>query len=89
MKEVNGKREKVEGAGRPERTLAWSMIAAGAVILLGWVLYRFVSRLHTITVSVGTVSAGLIIAGAVILFISVLVERIRERKTDRYRDIEK
>lgn len=85
IREGEGSRRKE----RPERKVAWVFIVLGVLILLAWLIYRFISRLQTITISVSSVSFGLIITGGLILFISVLVERIREKRTDRYRDIEK
>lgn len=90
MNEIKGKRGREEDDGkRPERIVAFGFIITGAAILLLWILFKLLSQLHTVRLSVSTVSFGLIIIGAVILFISVLAERLREKKTDRYRDIEK
>jgi len=90
MNEIEDKRDREEENGqRPERIVAFGFIILGAAILLLWVIFKLLSQLHTIRLSVGSVSFGLITIGVVILFFSVLAERLRERKTDRYRDIEK
>ncbi len=86
---MNETRDKGGNGQRPERIVAFGFIITGAAILLLWILFKLLSQLHTVRLSVSTVSFGLIIIGAVILFISVLAERLRERKTDRYREIEK
>ena len=70
---------------RFERKTAWIIIIAGAAVA---VLYFMIMMLREIgKITIGTAALGLLLAGLVVLLISVIRERIHQKKTDRYKDI--
>lgn len=74
-------------SSRLSRGGGWIFLIIGSIILALYAIYRF-----TIDPSIHSfikVTIAAIVIGIVLLFISVLIERIRDLKTDRYRGIEK
>ena len=76
---------------RIERGLGWIFVSIGAIILLAYGAFHFVRDFlqdsqEPLVIKIGVTSA---ILGAIILFISVLRERLFIRKTDKYKEIEK
>jgi uncharacterized membrane protein YhaH (DUF805 family) len=72
---------------RIERKLAWGLIIAGAAIMILYALYSLIISFEKITLE--KLGAFLLLAGFLVLVISVLVERVRERGSDKYRSINK
>lgn len=71
---------------RLERKLGWTLFTVGAVVLLCYGGFQLVEETVTdpqcaIALKVGVVA---IVAGAVVLFVSILRERLAIRKHDRY-----
>ena len=69
------------------RGLGWLLWIGAAVVLIGYGLYEFaddpsVALLERIGVFV-------MLAGVVLVFLTVLIERIAARKHDKYKDVEK
>ena len=76
---------------RIERGLGWIFVSIGAIILLAYGAFHFVRDFlqgsqEPLVIKIGVTSA---ILGAIILFVSVLRERLFIRKTDKYKEIEK
>jgi len=71
---------------RTTRGIGWLLILGGILAAMGIGVYEFV-----IDSSLGLVEkliAGAIYGGLVVLFFSVLRQRLIERKTDKYKDVE-
>ncbi len=71
---------------RTSRGIGWLLILGGVLVAMGIGVYEFV-----IDSSLGLVEkliAGAIYGGFVVLFFSVLRQRLIERKTDKYKDVE-
>jgi len=76
-------KEQTTGAGR---RLGWILFIAGVLGISGIAIYEFV-----IDTSMPThikVLTGLVWIGLGILLVSVLRQRLVERKTDKYKDVE-
>ena len=76
---------------RVERGLGWILASIGAIFLLAYGAFHFVQDFlkspdEPLAIKVGISTA---ILGVIILFISVLRERLFIRKTDKYKEIEK
>ena len=76
---------------RVERGLGWILASVGAIILLSFGAFHFFQDFlmnpeEPLVMKIGISAAVL---GAIVLFISVLRERLFIRKTDKYREIEK
>ena len=76
---------------RIERGTGWILFSLGAIILLSYGAYAFITSLIKdsdvpLLVKTGIFSAA---AGLVILFVSIIRERILDRKTDVYKEIRK
>ena len=66
--------------------LGWLLLGAGALLLYGYGIYDFMTdSSEPIWVRLTLTGSGL---GFLILFLHVLRQRLIERKTDRYKDIQ-
>jgi len=74
-------------ATKSTRGVGWLLWGGGLAVLAGYAAYQFV-RDFTFA-SVERVGVLALILGAVLLFVSVLIERINKYPTDKYKDIEK
>jgi hypothetical protein len=72
---------------RLERKFAWWFVIIGAVMLLSNVLYKVLQDFGRLTFE--KLAVVVFIVGAVLLLISVVRERIHQRKTDKYKDIQR
>lgn len=72
---------------RLERKTAWLFMIAGAIMLVGYELYRAVVSFGKITFD--KVALVVLAIGAVLLLVSVVRERLHQYKVDRYRNIER
>jgi len=72
---------------RLERKAAWIFIIVGAIMLIGYELYRAVDSFGKITFE----KAALVVfaVGALLLLVSVIRERIHQYRGDRYRNIDR
>ena len=71
---------------RTTRGIGWLLIIGGVLVAIGIGVYEFV-----FDSSLGLVEKliiGAIYGGVVLLFLSVLRQRLIERKTDKYKDVE-
>ena len=71
---------------RLERGVGWVLLSAGAIVLLCYGAFKLIEGVVrdpkvALAVKVGVVA---LIFGAVVLFVSLLRERLAVRKTDRY-----
>ncbi len=76
---------------RIERGLGWILLSIGSIILLSYGVFNFIQDFlkdsqEPLGIKIAVASA---ILGVIILFISVLRERLFIRKTDKYKEIEK
>ena len=74
-------------AFKTTRGLGWLLWAAGLVILLAYGTYEFIRdpSVHALE-RVGVLA---LILGLVLVFLTVLIERVSAFKTDKYKDVEK
>jgi len=75
---------------RLERGAAWILLSLGASILLLYGAYRLLEDFlldsgHSLFLRIGV---GTVTAGGVVLAVSVVRERLRLRKVDRYEEVE-
>ena len=71
---------------KSSRGAGWLLYVAGLVIVCGYGFYEFAVD-DTVPALIKTGIGGLVI-GTVLLFLSVLRERLIARKTDKYKDVE-
>jgi len=74
-------------AFKTTRGLGWLLWVAGAVVLIAYGLYELI-RDPTINV-IEHVGILALILGSVLLFLTVLFERIGSYRADKYKDVEK
>ena len=76
---------------RLERGIAWIFISIGAIILLGYAVVDFVNSVLVHSQLTPLQKGGILIIslGAVILFISVLREKLMVRRYDKYREVKR
>lgn len=74
---------------RTERGLAWILVSVGAIVLVSWGLVHWVQDVladTTVPPLIRWASVALVI-GLVILFVSVLREKLHMRRSDPYKDV--
>ena len=76
---------------RMERSLGWIFVSIGMIVILSYGSYEimrdfFLNPQKPLIIKIG---AGTLAAGMVVLFVSVLREKIRIRKVDKYRSVER
>jgi len=76
---------------RIERRAAWILVSLGAMVVLVFAGYKAVESLLADAQTPWLVKGGILalLAGGVILFVSVLREKLFTRKTDKYREIQR
>ncbi len=74
-------------AFKTTRGIGWLLWVGGAVVLVAYGLFELI-RDPSINV-IEHVGILALILGSVLLFLTVLIERIGSYKTDRYKDVEK
>ena len=69
------------------RGVGWLLWIAGLVVLVAYGAYEFIRdpSIHAVE-RVGVLA---LILGLVLLFVTVLIERVSGYKTDKYKDVEK
>ena len=71
---------------RTSLALGWILGVVGAVILVGFAIWQFsVDDTVPALIRIGALALAL---GALFLLVSVLLDRLAARKTDRYKDVE-
>jgi len=77
---------------RLERGVGWILFSLGAIVVLCWAAFAFIDEMIkdpdiSWVLKIGVVS---LIVGAVVLFVSLVRERLTVRKTDKYsREVER
>ena len=72
---------------KTSRGVGWLLAIGGAALLIGMGVYEFVTDDSiNLWVKIGN---GAVAVAALLIGGSVLVERLRDRKTDRYKDVER
>jgi len=77
---------------RLERGVGWILFSLGAIVVLCWAAFAAIEAMIkdpdvSLVLKVGVVS---LIAGGVVLFVSIVRERLTVRKTDKYsREVER
>ncbi len=71
---------------RTSRGAGWLLYVAGFLIVCGYGLYEFMAD-DSVDALIKT-GIGALVVGSLLLFVSVLRERLIARKTDKYRDVE-
>jgi hypothetical protein len=69
------------------RSTGWLLFIGGLLIAVGIGIYEFIKELDSIPLSVLLIIGG-VYGGLLLLFISVLRQRLIERKSDKYEDVE-
>lgn len=64
----------------------WALYVVGLAVLVGWGLYQF-SRDDEVHL-VEKIATGMVLMGVVLLFVSVLRQRLSEARNDRYKDVQ-
>jgi len=72
---------------RSERGVGFLLLIAGALVLLGYGLFRLVTGPHVLTVQ--GIAIALALVGLAVLFISVARERYHESRNDPYRKVQR
>ncbi len=72
---------------KTSRGIGWLMVIGGALVALGVAVVEILSSPSTMTL-IEKIIVGGIYGGMLLLFISVLRQRLIERKTDKYKDVE-
>lgn len=71
---------------RATRGIGWLMFIGGLLVLAGYVIYQFVIE-ASMPLGIKLLFAA-IYGGMGVLFVSVLRQRLIERKSDKYKDVE-
>ncbi len=76
---------------RMERGIAWMLISLGLIILLGYASIDFVRDILHSTALTPFQKVGVfaLMLGTVVLFVSVLREKLMVRRHDRYREVQR
>lgn len=76
---------------RLERGISWIFISIGAIIVLSFILWNFVHNLLIDTQLNPILKIGilLVLIGVVILFISIVREKLMVKKVDKYKEVER
>ena len=69
------------------RGIGWLLLIGGALIGAGVGVYEFIITASTLSLLEKLIVGG-IYGGMLLIFISVLRQRLIERKSDRYKDVE-
>jgi len=72
---------------RTSRGIGWLALIGGLLLAAGFAIYEFVKELDSMS-PLSILIIGGIYGGLLLLFVSVLRQRLVERKTDRYKDVE-
>jgi hypothetical protein len=76
---------------RLERGLAWILVSVGLMVLLSYGGYKTVEEIFKDSQLPWLVKGGslVLLVGGVVLFVSVLREKLFTRKTDKYKEIQR
>jgi hypothetical protein len=74
-------------ATNASRGIGWLLLIGGALVAASLALYEFITEIGSMSTSTILILGG-IYGGLLLLFVSVLRQRLLERKTDKYEDVE-
>ena len=76
---------------RLERGISWIFISIGAILVLSFAAWQWISHLFADTQMHPVLKVGILTLaiGILILFISIFREKIMVRKVDKYRKVER
>ncbi len=76
---------------RIERGFSWILISLGAMLILAFGSYEIMRDfyLNPAKPLILKIGSGVLIAGIIVLFVSVLREKLMIRKVDKYRSVER
>lgn len=69
------------------RGIGWLMVIGGALVGVGFVILNLIMQAPPLSLPEILIIVG-IYGGLLVLFLSVLRQRLIERKTDKYKDVE-
>lgn len=69
------------------RGISWLLIAVGIAIIVGFAIYQFIQEPGVDAIV--RVAIFALFTGFFLLLVSILIERIKEYKTDKYKEIDK
>ncbi len=76
-----------DSAVRTSRGIGWLLFIGGLLIAAGYGIYEFIRELESIP-TIALMIIGGVYGGLLLLFVSVLRQRLIERRTDKYEDVE-
>jgi anti-sigma factor RsiW len=71
---------------RLARPMGWTLFLAGLVVWLGYAIYMFITGPEALWEKL---AVGAVLIGLGMLFLSVVIDRLRDLKTDPYRGIQR
>jgi len=81
-------REKMsDSTVKATRGIGWLLFIGGLLVAAGIALFEFVKEVDSMSPSALMIIGG-VYGGLILLFISVLRQRLIERRTDKYKDVE-
>lgn len=69
------------------RSIGWLLFIGGVLLAAGYALYEFIKEIPSMPTSALLIIGG-IYGGLLLLFVSVLRQRLIERRSDKYKDVE-
>lgn len=72
---------------KASRGIGWLLFIGGLLIAAGFAIFEFIEEWNSIPIIARLIIVG-VYGGLLLLFFSVLRQRLIERKTDRYKDVE-
>lgn len=76
-----------DSATNASRGIGWLLLIGGVLVAAGLALYEFITEIGSMSTSTILILGG-IYGGLLLLFVSVLRQRLLERRTDKYEDVE-
>ena len=81
-------RETMEDTGvSTSRGIGWLLVIGGIILAIGVAIVEFVTSASSMPLIAKLIIGG-VYGGILLLFVSVLRQRLIERKTDKYKDVE-
>ena len=74
-----------DDTGKTTGTIGWVLLIGGIAVLTGYAVFEFAQSMESTGVKLATAAVA---AGMTALFITVLRQRLKARKTDKYKDVE-
>ena len=71
--------------GKTTGRIGWALLIGGIAVLAGYGVFEFAQNMEPTGVKLATAAVA---AGIIALFITVLRQRLKTRKTDKYKDVD-